>query len=333
MGKSKKTRVYVLSGFLGAGKTTLLKRILSWEIDLPGTVVVVNEFGDVGIDKMLLEGVGSEVFELSGGCICCTQKNDLKATLKRIQSKYHPNRILIEATGVADPAAIMETLEEEAFQTLLEPGRVITILEADYWDERENFGSFFQRQLNCADLILLNKVDRLPPDDIPLVLDEIRDAVPHARILPTVHCNVDQESFWMSDHPGAFDRERNSTLEKGSFVYQNPTTNSPDIHTIEDLKHSHDALDMGFVSFSFQENAPMDETCFGQFINSLPWELFRVKGLVRYRNRTVMVNSVGGKTEWRDWTERDETQLAFVGLRVNAQEILDRVRECICHEE
>jgi len=304
MGKSKKTRVYVLSGFLGAGKTTLLKRILSWEIDLPGTVVVVNEFGDVGIDKMLLEGVGSEVFELSGGCICCTQKNDLKATLKRIQSKYHPNRILIEATGVADPVAIMETLEEEAFQTLLEPGRVITILEADYWDERENFGSFFQRQLNCADLILLNKVDRLPPDDIPLVLDEIRDAVPHARILPTVHCNVDQESFW--------------------------TTNSPDIHAIEDLKYSHDALDMGFVAFSFQEGTPMDEACFGQFINSLPLELFRVKGLVRYRNRTVMVNSVGGKTEWRDWAETDETQLAFVGLRVNAQEILDRVRECIC---
>ena len=84
------TDVLLLSGFLGAGKTTLLKRILNWESDLSDTVVLVNEFGEVGIDGALLEGAGSDVVELTSGCICCTLSNDLKQSLIRIQKEFTP---------------------------------------------------------------------------------------------------------------------------------------------------------------------------------------------------------------------------------------------------
>lgn len=330
MCRLRKTKVFILSGFLGAGKTTLLKRLLSWEIDLSGTVVIVNEFGDVGIDGMLLEGAGSEVFELSGGCICCALKTNLTTTLKHIQSKYNPNQILIEATGVADPAEIMEVLKEDTFQTVMVPGKVITVLEPDFWKERDNFGLFFQNQLNCADIILLNKVDMLLPRDIPLLLKEVSDAFPHAAVLPTVHCNVDQECFQMFNNPEDHDSEGHSTSREESIIYQDLSTNSPDLTSIDDIKHVYSALDMGFKSFFFHEDKPIDETCFSQFINSLPRELFRVKGLVRYRDRTMMVNSVGGKTEWRDWADNKQTKLAFIGLHINPQEILNKVRECLC---
>jgi G3E family GTPase len=103
---SSKTKVLVLAGFLGAGKTTLLKRILSWETDLSDTVVIVNEFGAVGIDGSLLADAGSDVVELTSGCVCCSLQADLNQTLKKIQKQFNPKRIFIEATGVADPLAI-----------------------------------------------------------------------------------------------------------------------------------------------------------------------------------------------------------------------------------
>jgi len=98
-----KARVILLSGFLGAGKTTLLKHILSWRSDMSGTVVIVNEFGEVGIDGSLLRNAGTDVVELTSGCICCTLSTDLKQSLERIWAQYRPQRILIESSGVAAP--------------------------------------------------------------------------------------------------------------------------------------------------------------------------------------------------------------------------------------
>jgi G3E family GTPase len=104
--------VLLITGFLGAGKTTLLKRILSWETDLSDTVVLVNEFGEVGVDGDLLKDAGSDVVELTSGCICCSLTVDLKQSLSRISEQYHPRRIIIEASGVADPGAIIPLLRD-----------------------------------------------------------------------------------------------------------------------------------------------------------------------------------------------------------------------------
>jgi G3E family GTPase len=104
-----KADILLLAGFLGAGKTTLLKRILSWETDLSDTVVLVNEFGDIGIDGALLKDSGSDVIELTSGCICCTLSADLHQSLTRLWERFKPRRILIEASGVADPKSDRST--------------------------------------------------------------------------------------------------------------------------------------------------------------------------------------------------------------------------------
>ncbi|MBW2296966.1 MAG: DUF3623 domain-containing protein, partial [Deltaproteobacteria bacterium] len=105
------TKVFILSGFLGAGKTTLLKRMLAWQTDLSGTVVIVNDFGKVGIDGMLLQGYGPEVIELASGCICCTLAIDLIQTLKQVRKRLKPNRIIIESSGISDPEGILSALK------------------------------------------------------------------------------------------------------------------------------------------------------------------------------------------------------------------------------
>ena len=138
-----KTEVIVIAGFLGAGKTTLLKKILSWEDHLAETVVVVNEFGDVGIDGSLLKDAGSEVVELPGGCICCSMKTDLLMMLRRIRDQFNPKRIFIEATGVADPAAIVDAFQDKEFSPHMRVHKVVTVVEPEFWENHENFGTFF----------------------------------------------------------------------------------------------------------------------------------------------------------------------------------------------
>jgi len=106
----EKSGVVLLSGFLGAGKTTLLRNILSWKDDMSDTVVIVNEFGDIGIDGSLIENTNSEIIELTSGCVCCTLATDLTELLNTLCKNYNPKWILIEASGVADPLSIRTTL-------------------------------------------------------------------------------------------------------------------------------------------------------------------------------------------------------------------------------
>jgi G3E family GTPase len=327
-----KAKTIILSGFLGAGKTTLLKRILTWKQDLSGTVVIVNEFGDLGIDKMLLKDSRSGIVELVGGCVCCSLKTDLILTLKKIWDEFSPRQILIEASGVASPGAIIEAMRDKTVKAHLAVPKVVTVLESDVWDNRENFGSFFLSQLNEADLILLNKIDNLEQDLIPKTLKEIHEAIPDAQIVPTIFCNIDPESLWISEsHKKESDiPDRFLNLFPSAEGNENRVQDHDHEHnSYRTGPHNHEADKMGFKSFSFQSDELLDESCFNQFIRGLPWELFRVKGFVRFQNRSVMLNYVGGKAEWTDWTDIEETRLAFVGLNVKGDETILELKNCI----
>jgi G3E family GTPase len=298
--------VILLSGFLGAGKTTLLRHILAWESDLSDTVVIVNEFGKVGIDGHLVKNQGASVVELANGCICCTLSIDLRTVLDRILTQLTPRRIIIEASGVADPTTIISAVQDLQYRDQLTMAHIITVLNADDWDVREVFGHLFYHQLQAAQVILLNKIDLIGADSVSEMLHEIHEAIPGATVIPTLRCHVDPETLWSS----SADAPKKPHL---SHYFQQQTN----------------ATALGFVAFDFETEELIDEDCFNRFIRQLPREVFRIKGPVRFRNDTKLLNFVGGRSEWSEWSGDKQTRLAFIGINVNAEDVLHSLKSCI----
>jgi G3E family GTPase len=316
-----KAQVIVLSGYLGAGKTTLLKRILSWETDLSKTVVLVNEFGDVGIDGALLKNSGSDVIELTSGCICCTLSVDLQQSLTKIWSQFGPRRIFIEASGVADPittAAVINRPDLAQYMTL---SKIITVVDADFWMAREAFGTLFYNQLEMAHLILLNKIDSLDAGQASQFLTEIHDTVPDCQVVPTIHCAIDPQTLWAEVNP--------KTAKLKPIQFYQPDAESRDLRSeTAGVRQAVDASN--YESFAFESVQVVDEDCFYQFIQELPWEVFRVKGPVRFPDRVELLNFVGGKSEWLPWEGESQTKLVFIGWDVNPDDVLQKAAHCLC---
>ena len=306
---TKKVGVILLTGFLGSGKTTLMKQILSWETDLSDTVVIVNEFGDVGIDGVLLKTFSTNVVELSSGCICCTMSTDLNKSLKRILNEFKPARIIIESSGVSDPTAISTVLSEPDLNRSIVLEKIIAVLDVEFWEGREMFGPLFYHQLEMAHLILLNKIDLLDIDQVPAYLKEIYDAIPHSKVVPTIQCRVDPATIWADPQPKGFDLKPMDFFKAESNRKYVAATH--------------------YDTFSFQTSSRMNESRFKQFLDGLPLELFRIKGPARLVDRTVMVNFVGGRGEWLPWEDQTETQLVFIGWNVDRQKTLSQLEQCL----
>ena len=318
-----KCDVLLITGFLGAGKTTLLKRILAWETDPSDTVVIVNEFGEVGIDGALLRNAGSDVVELTSGCVCCSLGADLSQSLSRLWQQYHPKRIIIEASGVADPVAIIPLLRDPMLSSVMQLKKIVSVLEVDTWQAREVLGELFNNQLEAADLVLLNKVDSADANDIPRYLEEIHAAHPNCQVIPTMRCAIDADALWSSADPNGTTRRAMDGLNHNRLAHKGHT-------------HPVDAVETGrttiaadhFVTFSFEDSRAIDEKRFRQFVQGLPYEVFRMKGSVRLADRTEFVNFVGGKAEWGPWDGDQRTQLAFIGWDIMPDHIIGQLNAC-----
>ena len=183
--------VTVLTGYLGAGKTTLLNRILTQEHGKK-VAVIVNEFGEIGIDNQLIVDADEEIFEMNNGCICCTVRGDLIriiANLMRRRDKF--DLIAIETTGLADPAPVIQTFfVDEDVQTQPHLDAVVTLVDAkhirQHWDADEAV-----EQIAFADLILLNKVDLVTTEELDALENRIRQINAIAKIYRTQNSDAD----------------------------------------------------------------------------------------------------------------------------------------------
>jgi len=316
----KKACVVLLSGFLGAGKTTLLKRILSWEANLADTIVLVNEFGDVGIDGELLKNSGSDVIELTSGCICCTLSADLKQSLTDIWKRFGPRKIFIESSGVADPISTAAVINDPDLAGSMTLSKIITVLDADFWEAREAFGPLFYNQLEIAHLILLNKIDLFDGGQISQFLKEIHNTLPNSQVIPTIHCRIDPQILWADAKP------KIPGLKPIQFYQPDSTIAEPRSET-NPVRPTVDAST--YVTFVFENTHFVDEDCFHQIIDELPWEVFRIKGPVQFADRVELLNFVGGKSEWLPWQGEPHTQLAIIGWDINPDDILKKLAACI----
>src|SRR3982075_301198 len=188
---SDKVPVTVLTGYLGAGKTTLLNRILS-EPHGQKYAVIVNEFGEIGIDNDLVVGADEEVFEMNNGCICCTVRGDLVRIidgLMRRKGKF--DAIIVETTGLADPAPVAQTFfrdEQVGARTRLDA--VVTVADAKWLKDRLKDAPEAKNQIAFADVILLNKTDLVTPAELNEVEARIRGINPYAKVPRTERSQI-----------------------------------------------------------------------------------------------------------------------------------------------
>src|SRR5213083_2002900 len=188
---SRKIPVTVLTGYLGAGKTTLLNRILS-ENHGKKYAVIVNEFGEIGIDSDLVIGADEEIFEMNNGCICCTVRGDLVRILDGLmRRKGKFDAIIVETTGLADPAPVAQTFfidENVGRKTRLDA--VVTVADAKWLKDRLKDAPEAKNQIAFADVILINKTDLVSDAELREVEARIRGINPYAKLHKTERCKI-----------------------------------------------------------------------------------------------------------------------------------------------
>mgnify|MGYP002276710293 CR=1 FL=1 len=184
------TKIDVVSGFLGAGKTTLIKKLLKEALDGSKTVLIENEFGEIGIDGGFLKESGIEIKEMNSGCICCSLVGDFGTALKEVVEKYHPDRIVIEPSGVGKLSDVIHAvenlhLEADGEVKLNSAVTVVDVLKCKMY--LKNFGEFFKNQVEAAGTIILSRTDtkKATPEKIEAAIELIRELNPDATIITT----------------------------------------------------------------------------------------------------------------------------------------------------
>ncbi|MDR1827383.1 MAG: GTP-binding protein, partial [Methylobacteriaceae bacterium] len=208
---SDKIPVTVVTGYLGAGKTTLLNRILT-EPHGRRYAVIVNEFGEVGIDNDLVIGADEEVFEMNNGCICCTVRGDLIRILDGLVKRRGKfDAIIVETTGLADPAPVAQTFFMD--QDVAEMARldaVVTVVDARWILERLQDAPEVRNQIAFADVLLINKTDLASPEELTKVEAAVRAMNPYAKTYLTQNCDVPLDAVL---NRNAFDLDRILDIE------------------------------------------------------------------------------------------------------------------------
>jgi len=289
--------VTLITGFLGAGKTTLLNRILS-EVHGARVAVIVNEFGDVGVDGALVQGAGGDVVELANGCLCCATRGQLLgaiATVLRVAPR--PEAIVIETSGLADPFPVLSELAHSGLAEALHVDGVITLVDAENFDRNLGSAEAAFQQIAAADLLLVNKTDLVDPAVPGLIERGIRVINPEARILHCVAAGV----------PLA--------VILGSRLPDRAAPPPPD-------EDRHDHRHGGFESLAFFPRAPLDPGRLARWLATLPANVFRAKGFVRLAGEggQVAVSAVGNRHGFaRTAAAATPERLVVIGRNLDAE--------------
>jgi G3E family GTPase len=312
--------VTVLTGYLGAGKTTLLNRVLT-EQHGKKYAVIVNEFGELGIDNELVVDAEEEVFEMNNGCICCTVRGDLIRIIEGLMKrKGRFDAILIETTGLADPAPVAQTFfvdDDVRSRTRLDS--IITVVDAKNFLQRLEDSHEAAEQVAFADTILLNKVDLVSPDEAAQVEARIRALNPLAQLHRTNHCEMPVTELL---DRGAFDLDRILEIEP---------------KFLEEEDHEHDD-EIGSVSL--RAARPLDAQRFNDWISGLLRErgvdILRCKGIIDLKNSPVrfvfqgvhmLMDGTAGKP-WRDGEAR-ESKFVLIGRNLDQATLKAGFEACI----
>ncbi len=203
------TKIDIISGFLGAGKTTLIKKLLKEAFQEEQVVLIENEFGEIGIDGGFLKEAGIEIREMNSGCICCSLVGDFGASLKEVISKYHPDRILIEPSGVGKLSDVIKAVQGVQEETGLVLNSYTTVVDAKKCKMyMRNFGEFFNNQVEYAGAIIMSRTDIVDEAKAAAAMELLRGINSKAAIITTPIANLDGKKILeVMEHPVSLEQE------------------------------------------------------------------------------------------------------------------------------
>ncbi len=320
MAQTSQVPVTVLTGFLGAGKTTLLNRILTEQHGCR-YAVIVNEFGEEGIDNDLVVDADEEVFEMNNGCICCTVRGDLIRILSGLMKRADQlDAIIVETTGLADPAPVAQTFfvdQDVADRTKLDA--IVTVADAVHLNSQLGEHHEAEEQVAFADVVLLNKTDLVDKSGLEGVEKRIKKINPYTKIIRTAHCDAPLENI----------------LGLNAFSLDRVLEVEPDfLESEHDHEHDDDVTSVSFVS-----ETPLDldkfETWFGKLLQTHGQNILRSKGIIeflgideRYVFQGVhMLMDASPMGAWPEGTTRN-SRMVFIGRNLDSMNLKEGFEAC-----
>ncbi len=353
--------VTILTGFLGAGKTTLLNHILTNQEGVK-TAVLVNEFGEIGIDNELIVATGDDMVELSNGCICCSINGELLEAVYRVLERPEPvDYLVVETTGLADPLPVAMTFLGSDLRDLTRLDSIITLVDAENFGAETLQGEVGRSQIVYGDMILLNKCDLVSEERLEQLEAELRAIKSEARILRSVKGAVPlplllsvglfetDKVVAQQQAPAAPSHDHGHHHDHGSEDHSHCDHDHGHCeHEPEAAAHHHDhshnhgghadhqAIE-GFTSLSFSSDGPFSLRKFQNFLdNQMPAGVFRAKGILWFNeSERRHVFHLAGKRfsiDDSDWPGQRKNQLVLIGKDLDHKRLRQQLQACVARE-
>jgi len=335
--------VTIITGFLGSGKTTLLNHILTNQQGVK-TAVLVNEFGEIGIDNELVVSTDENMVELSNGCICCTINNDLvDAVYKVLEREEKLDYLVVETTGLADPLPVAMTFLGSELRDLTRLDSIITVVDAANYSLDLFNSEAALSQITYGDVIILNKTDLVDETTLQELEKKINNIKEGSRIIRTTKSQVPlplilSVGLFQSDKYFDSHEEEHHNHDDSGHEHHDDHDHSTCGHDHHDHEHHHhsDHLENdGFISLSFQSEKPFSIRKFQHFLdNQLPTNVFRAKGIMWFDESPQRhIFHLCGKRFTIDddqWKGKKKNQLVLIGQNLDTETLLQQLENCIC---
>ena len=329
--------VTIISGFLGSGKTTLLNHILKNQVGVK-TAVLVNEFGEIGIDNDLIIKSAEDMIELNNGCICCTINGELLNTVAKVLERSEKiDYLIVETTGLADPLPVAMTFASGDLRDSVRLDSIITLVDAENFDFEINNSSVAYSQILYGDILLLNKCDLVTQEKLDKIEKYIHNIKKEPRILRSINSEVGLQTIMSV---GLFETDTFEFKESKNNIRDyshDHSSHSHDhsSHSHDHSSHSHDLTNNieGFTSVSFETNEPFSLRKFQFFLdNQISQNVFRAKGILWFAesDRKHIFHLSGKRFSLDDdeWNNEKSNKIVLIGKDLDHQTIKNQLDFC-----
>ncbi len=336
--------VTIISGFLGSGKTTLLNHILKNQVGIK-TAVLVNEFGEIGIDNDLIIEGSEDMIELNNGCICCSINGELLNTVSKVLERAEKlDYLIVETTGLADPLPVAMTFAAGDLREKVRLDSIITVVDGENFDFEINNTSVAYSQILYGDILLLNKSDLVNEKQLKKIEEFINKIKKEPRILRSTNSEVALHTIMSVGlfETDTFEFEKNKkNVEQNSHDHSSHShhhsshSHDHSSHSHDHSSHSHDLINNieGFTSVSYETFEPFSLRKFQYFLdNQISQNVFRAKGILWFmESERKHIFHLSGKRfslDDEEWTKEKSNKIVLIGKNLNHQIIKNQLSSC-----